>query len=550
MVRPVYAYRKRLPFWLLWLAIYFAAGKLGLQFATVNPSATPFWPPTGIALAALLMEGLAAWPVVFAGAFLVNVTTAGGLMASLGIALGNTLEAVIAAQLLNQFAGGIPGIWRANGVKFAGAVGVASLFSASIGVSVLCLGHLAAWSDYGRIWFTWWLGDVTGAIIFAPFVITWFGSPREEHVRPKPTETMLFVLVCLSLTELVFGSQSLLARGNYSICFLWIPPLIWVGFRFGLRGSTAMTILLCPLVIWQTLHGLGPFVRDNPNESLLLAQAFDATLVLTSIGVAAIVGERTEMACRLLDAHASAERQVEERTAALTAANQTLQQAQGHLEYLSARLLRAQDDERRRVARELHDSSGQLAAALSIELDKLRAEEGRLSPAGVSSLLDVAALSAELSREIRTLSYLLHPPLLDEFGLAAAVRWYAEGFAKRSGVAVDLHLDDNLGRLAGEIETAAFRIVQECLTNVHLHSGSTLAVICIERTSGGALRIQVADNGKGIGDPDRVRPGVGISGMRERVRTLEGELRIDSAPQGGTTITAIIPVVLRSQAQA
>src|SRR5262249_2534407 len=158
---------------LLFIA-YFLAGKLGLRLAFVNASATAVWPPTGIALASLLILGYEFWPVIFLGAFAVNITTAGGAATSAAIAFGNTLEAILAAYMVKPLAGGRFGMLRAANVfNFALCPLVATAGSATIGVISLCAGHLAPWTDYANIWLTWWLGDSTGAIIFAPSILLW-----------------------------------------------------------------------------------------------------------------------------------------------------------------------------------------------------------------------------------------------------------------------------------------------------------------------------------------------------------------------------------------
>ncbi len=224
--------------------------------------------------------------------------------------------------------------------------------------------------------------------------------------------------------------------------------------------------------------------------------------------------------------------------------------AEESLRELTGRLLRLQDDERRRIARELHDSTGQMLVALGINLSALASEGEKLSPRAVQMLSDSQHLVQELTKEVRTLSYLLHPPLLDEAGLNSALRWYVEGFSKRSHVVVNLDLDSALGRLPREVETAIFRIVQECLTNVHRHSGSALAQIRVERRSRN-VRVEVADEGKGIPPNKLENPkssgglGIGITGMRERVRQLGGKLEIIS-DEGGTLIRAELPIQERT----
>jgi len=216
------------------------------------------------------------------------------------------------------------------------------------------------------------------------------------------------------------------------------------------------------------------------------------------------------------------------------------------LRSLSARLLQTQDQERRRIARELHDSAGQLLVGLDINLVTVLREVEKLSANAARALSESMGLVKELSAELRNISHLLHPPLLDEAGLPAAIRWYVERFSQRSKISVQLHLDSDLGRLPREIETTIFRIVQESLTNVHRHSGSSTAevrVIC-ER---GHISVRICDNGKGMETKDYrtysgvVTPGVGIQGMRERVRQLRGRFEIRSG-ETGTSVAATLPL--------
>ena len=218
--------------------------------------------------------------------------------------------------------------------------------------------------------------------------------------------------------------------------------------------------------------------------------------------------------------------------------------AEEGLRTISGRLLQMQDDERRRIARELHDSAGQSLVALDMNLASIQREAKQLSPQALKTCSESLDLVKELSRELRTISHLLHPPLLDEAGLPSAVRWYVEGFAERSKIRVNLDLDANLGRLSSECETAIFRIVQESLTNIHRHSGSPTASINISRTRR-EVRLGVHDQGKGISvqkqrNSGSMKRGVGIQGMHERVRQLGGRLQINSG-KGGTSVVAILP---------
>jgi PAS domain S-box-containing protein len=238
--------------------------------------------------------------------------------------------------------------------------------------------------------------------------------------------------------------------------------------------------------------------------------------------------------------------QVQFRTQELLRRNAEIQQQSDQLRELSGRLMSSQDEERRRIARDLHDSAGQNLAALAMTVALIE-EEAQSDPARLpESIKNARELIQDLTQEIRTTSYLLHPPMLDEMGLSSALGWYVEGLAQRSGLSIDLNIPDGFGRLAPDVELAIFRLVQECLTNIHRHAGSKTAIIRIAREPGKVSAV-VQDYGKGM-SPERFAEvqsqsegaGVGIRGMRERVRQSHGELTVDSNALG-TTITAIFP---------
>jgi two-component system, NarL family, sensor kinase len=231
----------------------------------------------------------------------------------------------------------------------------------------------------------------------------------------------------------------------------------------------------------------------------------------------------------------------------LVETNEALRVTETSLRQLSGRLLQLQDEERRRIARDLHDVTGQKIALLSMSLDRLGRLVGSSSDDVRETFEETRDVVRKVGEEIRTLSYLLHPPLLDESGLGSAVRWYAEGFQKRSGIHLTVNIAPALGRLSTEVETALFRVVQESLTNVHRYSGSPDAEIKIY-TNGGELCLEIVDHGKGI-EAGSVRAsidgiaslGVGIPGMRERLRQLGGQLEVDFA-RNGTRVVANVPL--------
>jgi signal transduction histidine kinase len=222
-------------------------------------------------------------------------------------------------------------------------------------------------------------------------------------------------------------------------------------------------------------------------------------------------------------------------------------QREGEFRDLSGRLLQLQDEERRRLASDLHDSMGQHLAALTMQLDLILSATVALDATSRQMLEEGRALADECSREVRTLAHLLHPPMLDLLGLVSAVRWYVEGFTKRSGMHVSMNLDE-VGRLPEPTETALYRVVQESLTNVHRHAASASTSIRLTRTAD-AVVLHLQDQGHGLRDrvtDDKAAPspqtlGVGIQGMRERVRQLGGTCDIEFTNQG-TTVRVAVPV--------
>jgi signal transduction histidine kinase len=216
------------------------------------------------------------------------------------------------------------------------------------------------------------------------------------------------------------------------------------------------------------------------------------------------------------------------------------------LEALNARMTTLQDEERRRIARELHDSVGQLLAAVSMNSALVEAESHKLSPEAAKRVHENAAMVGEATKEIRTISHLLHPPLLDEAGLASALHCYVEGFSERSKIVAKLDIPQSFEGLSKEMELCIFRVVQECLTNIHRHAGSPTAAIRVTQDEA-CLRVEIEDAGKGI-PPEKEslfrlsgHTGVGLRGMRERLRQLGGALQIQSNGHG-TQVIATLPV--------
>lgn len=293
-------------------------------------------------------------------------------------------------------------------------------------------------------------------------------------------------------------------------------PFSWMFLAFGLFiVACGFTHFMEIVVLWKPLYWLAGDVK--------LVTAFAS--VITAIALPGLIPQVHAM---VTSAHLSEDRRIQ------------LEKVNTELQQISARVISAQDEERRRVARELHDGIGQYLMAIKIAsevtLEKFQGDDRMEALAGSLKLID------QCTAEVRTMSHLLHPPLLEEVGLPSAIPWYTEGFAERSGIKVDLQMPANMVRLPQSVELVLFRVLQESLTNIHRHAGSTRANIQL-RLDGHYAALSVEDDGKGLisvnGQPHK--PGVGIAGMRERVRELGGEFRITSTANG-TKVEAVVPM--------
>lgn len=344
------------------------------------------------------------------------------------------------------------------------------------------------------------------------------GTPILKHAASRYVIAIAASAVALGLR---FALTPFLGTGNaYHTVWLGVVFCAW----FCGVGPSVVATLLMTLGVWYWfVPPYNSFQLESPRELFGVAGFFLFAIVVITIGERA---RRTQ--AKLNAAHDEMEAAVRERTAELAAANEKLRE-------LTSGLLHLQDAERRRFGRELHDSVGQLLAVMGMNLAAFDQEP--LSEGGVRLLNDSKQIVEQISKETRTISHLLHPPLLDEAGLGAALRIYVQGFSQRSKIGAELDAPKDLPRLAPDIEISIFRIVQECLTNILKHADAKSVAISITHSPGG-IALQVADDGRGLRDGYSF--GVGLRGMEERVRQLHGSFTITSSSRG-TTVTVSMP---------
>jgi PAS domain S-box-containing protein len=309
---------------------YYVLAKLGLRLASINPSASPIWAPTGLALAAVLLGGLRIWPAIFVGALAANATTAGTLETSAFIALGNTLEAVAGGYLIARWSGGADTFASPGQVaKFALiAIGPTAAISATIGVVTLGVAGMAPWASFTPIWVTWWLGDAAGALVITPMIVLWARSGRRSFELRDLTDSVAVLGFAAAVGLIAFSP--LLPRTEYTspLGFLAILPLLWAALRRGPRDTATVGVILAGFAIWATIEHAGPFGRIGLNESFLLLLTFMISVSVPSLALSADVAMRQQSELNLRRTHDELDARVKERTAALADANIHLMEAQ------------------------------------------------------------------------------------------------------------------------------------------------------------------------------------------------------------------------------
>lgn len=364
-------------------------------------------------------------------------------------------------------------------------------------------------------------------------------DPALGHVSFYAT---VYMTVAFCATVAGFAPAALNAILGFTGIFYWfVDPRHSISIPRSEMHGVIGFFLVCLVLIALGVANRNKQLRLNATVSALTSEA----------------AERRHAEEELQRAHHELEERVQDRTTELTRALARLkaeitvrERAEDQLRHLSVRLMALQDQERRRIARDLHDTVGQTLSAMKMNLAMLR-DLSKNQPASMEMINDLESLTNEALQEVRTTSYLLHPPLLDEAGFASAARWFVDGFAKRSGIDVSCTIPQQLDRPPSHCELVLFRVLQESLTNVHRHSGASVASVVLV-CDDNHLTLEISDNGGGIPPENLVRiresaehSGVGLTGMRERVRELGGEFEIRSDSRG-TTVSVRVPLAISS----
>jgi signal transduction histidine kinase len=508
---------------------YFLGAEVAFYIGTLSDQIFAlFWPSNVILFCALLIVPQRRWWAYVAAAFPAHAAaelTVGMPAPQLLVAFAtNCLVVLFNAYAVRRLVGDPPwfGNWRKAFRYIVITAGIGPALAALGGAFVPIMGS-GALGDYWIYWSHWYFANALPNLTLGPAFLIWFSdnvrpgrwNPSRRHLEAVALGVVLFA-ACLGVA---LPNQIESALGP-TMLLLPLPLLVWAAVRFGEKGASAAILLVAMIFMWNALHGVALFPHSDQERNLLALQLFLTGISIPILLLGALIDE--------------------------------LRRAERTTRDLNASLVRAQDEERRRIARDLHDSTGQNLIAATLIAGRI---EHALPASARPAFLQLEDMLQQSIREIRTVSYLLHPPLLDEAGLGLAVRNFVEGFSERSRITVDLELPPDLQRLSAEAELALFRVVQEALTNVSRHSGSATAIIRLARepVAGREMVVlTVQDSGRGMPNLAGVRrrwtgtsrapgTGVGLAGMRERLQQVGGRLEIQSAI-GRTVIRATVPV--------
>ena len=510
--------------------IYFFAAEAAFYIGTLSDRIFAlFWPPNVVLFCALLIVPQRRWWLYIAAAFPAHVIAEFGVgmpAPQLLVAFAtNCTVAILNAYGVRRFVGDPPwfGTFQKASLYIVIAAGVGPALSALGGAFVPILGG-GPLSNYWIYWAHWYVANALPNLTIGPVFLIWFSTgtsrsrwlPSRRHVEPAILAALLLG-ICIVATQIggLVNSAFLPV-----LLFAPLPFVLWAAVRYGEKGASGTILLVTIVLTWRTLHGSGLLPGEDPERSVLALQLFLTGLSIPVLLLGALIDE--------------------------------LRGAEHTMRALAASVVHAQDEERRRIARDLHDSTGQNLIAATLLLGRI---EDALPASAKPDARQLEEALQQSIREVRTVSYLLHPPLLDEAGLGPALRCYVDGYSERSGIAVDLEVAPSAERLPPDAELVLFRLVQEALTNVSRHSQSPTARIRLARekaSNGRNIVLTVEDAGRGMSPINNVRafigrkigsarPGVGLASMRERLDQIGGRLEIDSAV-GRTIVRAIIPI--------
>ena len=541
--------RVKLVLVLLGVALVYAGAAIGgLSQAVVGNTVTLVWAPSGIALAALFIFGFRMAAGVALGAFVANAWTGVSLWVVAGIAVGNTLEAVVGVLLLTRFVDFASGLnSRRDVFAFIGLAAVAStMLSASIGVSTLLLGGLVTMADAAGVWVKWWLGDMMGVLVVAPALLVWLAQKKpviKIVSRFKAFEAAVLSATLVWVSYLIFGAPELAGRSYYPSALAMFPFVIWGALRFGQRGASLLTLVVALLAVWGTAQGRGPFMVESPVDSLVRWCTFAIVIAVTGLLLAASVAEQQRAQDALELSHFELYRLVRERTSDLQRANIQLHREMTERRQLESELIRTSEAQHQAMGRELHDGLGQYLTSLSLMGAALQQKLHESQSPEVEIAARMVRMASDASDISRAFAQSLYPVAFEFGGLSAALERLAKQTCMPSGIQCNFQCDAGLSITDNMTAINFYRIAQEAVNNALKYSKARLILIEL-RQIGDQYRLCVSDDGDGFDPKNHLhQDGLGMHSMRYRARLLGGTFLMEPQLFKGARVVAEVPAV-------
>jgi signal transduction histidine kinase len=513
LTKRLSAARTALLAFLVFLASYLAA-RLGATMVVSSHGLSVLWPPSALLVAAMLLVPRTNWLVLLtaglAGAALENLQLGFSPSATILFFLADSIEFLIIGLGLGYSFDGIP---RLNSSK---ALAKYCFFAAFLAPLVgAIIGANASSGSYVVNWRIWFFSDMLAFLTLTPAILSWAAASRDwTHWSVHSAVEAAALLGALAiLGYLVFLTPwKTLPSTLYSL----VPLLLWAALRFGSLGVSTSMIVISSLSIWGAMHGHGPFTGPEPTRNVLSLQVFLIFAATPFMVLAAVVEERAS--ARLVEKE------------------------------LSRRLVSAQEQERIRIARELHDDVCQRLAMLSLKIEKAAKYDGYGEVSVAEQLEQIWQQCSSLAGDVQVISHELHPSILQHLGLITAVKSYCREVAQQNGVVVEVSGGTLSGSLPQDVSLSVFRVVQEALRNAVKYSGQKHIEVCLHENSG-QLELEIRDQGVGFDVTDKKnRGGLGLVSMAERISQVNGTFSIDSQPNVGTRIRARVPLAAKAKA--
>ena len=536
---------------ILWTAsvflLYLISAKLGLEYAVIGQTVTLLWPPSGIALAAILIGGYRLWPGIALGALIANAETGVPLLTLAIITLGNTLEPLCGALLLrrqNNFSVGLDKVSDVFALVLLAAF-ISTILGASLGTLGLFVGGKIAAADFGPTWIAWWLGDGMGVLVISPVLLIGSSMVRSPPLLFSLTKTLEMLALIVALTvigQIIFGDVMLAGPGYFQVSLSMFPFAIWSALRFGSIGAAGVTMIASLLAINGTVQGTGPFALHTEMDSLILWCLFADIMAITGLLLAAVNAGREKALLALKSSNESLERQVQKRTDELSRINLELHAALAERLRLQMEMNQISEERQKMIGQELHDGLGQQLTGIAFLTSSLHETLGAKSAPETPIVRQVKDLLTEAMSVVRSLSRGLYPVALETGGFSSALQHLAEYAQSASGVQCIVRCTASANVIDKTIALNLYRIAQEAICNALRHSKAQRIDIKLSGV-GEHYLLSVEDNGGGFsGQNMKTSTTLGLRSMHCRADLIGAEIEVRENPGGGTAIVVTGPM--------